>query len=853
MASVDETGLGFPLVATPLPRRPAGDLARRVLGGDAPSPAGGAPTVEGFGRRWRQGPAGRPAGGGRRDAYFHAQDAVIANLRACYVARPEMTDAFGVFIRSRSSGIFVIEGPAGSGKSAWMAWLSTWAAAAHLAARDAGRDAPLEMAQSLFSQVARTFGYPSEPPERREPLWREFGNLLAECSLCLTQESAAAEAAAVAAGTPSPPSGALLLLIDGVDELRLGDGDPLAFLPAVLPEHVYVVLSTRPFGPSLPVGAHWIIYPVAPLDYAQAAALIGAGGAAPSPALVARALTKSGGNPLFLRWYLAAHRRDPGAAADLEGSLVAYFGFALRGLAEGEESEAVFAVLALLAVAREPLSPAALAAALGCGRRKVGRLLGRMRIFVHRLDGGVALAHRTVADFLGDRENPDGLGQDELGRAHEALATVPLPGSTWGVSGDDEDLRRYVGRQGGYHLFVLGRISDLVTRVQTSDAEFASRVGTLLFEAAREGEGRPLDERLSQAVYQLGGTGHERALQAVFELVWSLLDYGFLAEARELRASLVTANPDLAWMAGFVELKEARVSGRLEQVVQVGQALLGQGFLAPEAAVLTHQHLAEGYREQGRHLEAVRHYEAALSGKDSAADPLTFLQLSGQLADLEYVHGLLSQARARLVTALDLARGRFVLAEGVIYRLQGQIEQVLDRHARAVDCFEASLAIAVRVGRPYGIAECFNSLGEAEIVVRPDQARASLREARVWAERCGARLEQGKSLVIEGALRLVQGDCSGAEALAREGLAILAAVGYGSGIARGRVVLAAALAEQERGSEAWESVSAALVYYQRDSTPVTTHRRTIDIQIRFERHRVLMPKSADTARFSYCI
>ncbi|HVA92376.1 MAG TPA: hypothetical protein VNL71_21325, partial [Chloroflexota bacterium] len=44
---------------------------------------------------------------------------------------------------------------------------------------------------------------------------------------------------------------------------------------------------------------------------------------APEPALVTQALARSGGNPLFLRWYLAAHRRAP-AAADLGDSLESY-------------------------------------------------------------------------------------------------------------------------------------------------------------------------------------------------------------------------------------------------------------------------------------------------------------------------------------------------------------------------------------------------------------------------------------------------------------------------------------------------------------------------------------------------
>jgi len=357
-------------------------------------------------------------------------------------------------------------------------------------------------------------------------------------------------------------------------------------------------------------------------------------------------------------------------------------------------------------------------------------------------------------------------------------------------------------------------------------------VGALLFEAVRAGPEGALDERLSQAVYQLGGTGHERTLQAVFELVWLLLDYGLLPEAARVRASLVTANADLAWMAAFAELKEARVSGRLDQVVQAGQTLLGQGNLAPGVASVTHQHLAEGYREQGRHAEAARHYEAALATKDQAADPLAFLQLSGHLADLDYVHGFLAQARDRLAVALGLARGRFVLVEGVIYRLQGQIDEVLDRHVEAIAHFEESLAIALRVGRAYAIGECYNSLAEAEIPMRPDQARRHLADAHGWAERCGARLEQGKSLVLEGALGLSLGEWTAAAERARAGLAMLTTVGYGSGIARGRLILAAALAEQERGEEAWGEVSAALAYYQREAVYPSLRLRAYGLAIR---------------------
>jgi len=346
------------------------------------------------------------------------RDHLLDRLLGQALARPEVEEALARFLATFPSGLFVLQGATGLGKTTEMARLACRPAvvAHHFIVPQAGRDAPALVARSLFEQLTAAFAIDRPAPAGRAALAVAFGDVLGDISCGRTAE-------ADLTGQPITP---VLIVIDAIDDMRGPADRSLDFLPAVLPPHIYVVISTRPFAPINARVTPLLTYTLRPMTNEQIARALERAGVDSSPAAVSRAGRASQGNPLFLRWYLAAgmERSDDGEPATEDMRLDCYFAHALRALLSAPSGSLGYRLLSILTVARAPLSLAALSALIGARRRDLAmavRLAGPLlTVNGERL----ALCHRSLAAYLLDASNPGGIDLVEACTAHAALASA---------------------------------------------------------------------------------------------------------------------------------------------------------------------------------------------------------------------------------------------------------------------------------------------------------------------------------------------------------------------------------------------------------------------------------------------
>ena len=159
-----------------------------------------------------------------------------------FTGRQWLVDQVDEFLRSVDRGYFVLEADAGLGKTAFCAWLASRRGyPAHLVRIPGGADAAAAL-KNLAAQLIGTYRLDEVapggvvPPAAARP--DGFARLLA---------AAAARAQQVA--------GALVLVVDGLDEVSHRVGEMPLGLPASPPPGVFLVVSRRPGDRMLPIEA----------------------------------------------------------------------------------------------------------------------------------------------------------------------------------------------------------------------------------------------------------------------------------------------------------------------------------------------------------------------------------------------------------------------------------------------------------------------------------------------------------------------------------------------------------------------------------------------------------------------
>lgn len=150
-----------------------------------------------------------------------------------FVGRRFVFDAIDRFLREASCGYFVIRGDPGIGKSALLSHLilERGLPVHHFNIATDGIVTPAEYLQNICARLATAYRLTySEFPEGFDRDGRFFRRLLDECAAKTSQD------------TP------LVIAIDALDEVDnsvLPPATNCLFLPAVLPPHVYMIVTTR--------------------------------------------------------------------------------------------------------------------------------------------------------------------------------------------------------------------------------------------------------------------------------------------------------------------------------------------------------------------------------------------------------------------------------------------------------------------------------------------------------------------------------------------------------------------------------------------------------------------------------
>ena len=406
-----------------------------------------------------------------------------------FSGRAWLVEKLDGFLAGHDDGYFVLQGPAGVGKSAFLAWLARGRGyAVHFVRLVRGRDDTAEALTNLAVQLADR--WPVEAPvalRGRDVEPHEFYALL----------SAIAQAR-----RRLRRSDPVVIVIDGLDEVRATPGDRgnVLGLPERPPEGVYFVVSMRPVHVELR-GTTRHLCPLASDDQRHlddlrayletactrpgiAAALHGAEVA--DDELICALSEKSRGVWLYVHYVLSEIERGQRNLTELDDLPTGLWSFYAEQCtrAEAQDSEqwkrCDRRILATLAVVLEPVESATLGALAGVeDEDAVDEVAGRWAAFLER-DGDPPywLYHDSFRRFLNGEASTEltaaerkiaGRFERLAHRAHERIADHYL--DRWGCLGSGLPGLRDpdgIAADGGYgvrhiavHLGAAGRYENL--------------------------------------------------------------------------------------------------------------------------------------------------------------------------------------------------------------------------------------------------------------------------------------------------------------------------------------------------------------------------------------------------------
>jgi hypothetical protein len=439
--------------------------------------------------------AGETSGGGESADYFAVQQSVIRQYTRTFIGRIDALDALDTFVRSHDRGYFLVRGGPGQGKTALAcSFITWWASVHHLVNRSGGRaDVRLAM-RSLIAQI----------PAARVPNVESIDGLakVLEESLPFT----------IKGGRPA------VVVVDALDELPAAAAD-IPWLPAeALPPGVYFVVTARP-------GAHMkrlserlfgiphLIYDLGPLTLAEMHSMLSPLNTGITDSELERIADASQGNPLYLRAVADELKRNPRYPMNaLPASIDGFFRNATAGLTAGKP--VLGDVLALLSVARMPLSVRDLSALTGIGQRDVNEGgIQPVLSFLLDLGGRYTFYHARFHEFIART-----LYEEELVKAHQRFVD-------W-LERPENRAHSYRSNSLAFHLFHAGdgeRLERLV-----NEAFLAGKV-------RRSGYAVLEDlELLTRSMLERGNAAVIERCMRLVECVWQAAGGDIVAEVSRL-------------------------------------------------------------------------------------------------------------------------------------------------------------------------------------------------------------------------------------------------------------------------------------------------------------------------------
>jgi hypothetical protein len=327
-----------------------------------------------------------------------------------FVGRDWLKAELDDFLASNSSGVFLLEGEAGVGKTAFLAHLVQERRYLHVFSEQApGENGIVRTLRSLSAQIVSR--YRLQPYAERDTLPQtlsEYGDFLERLLRLAAQELSASER--------------LVIVVDALDEAGILPGHNVLCLPKILPRGVFLILSQRPVPVPLRIDPYPHIvrleaksrdnqadmrqYLTGVVTRVPIARQLQAQSCSPDT-FVDMLLEKSSGIWMYLYYVIAEIERGRQADLDLARlpkGLIGYYADYWGRWRKQPDWETLYApLLAILAAAREPVSLAKLAecvevkANLWVLRRLVHE---DWRAFLNVIDGRYGLYHASLRDFF---------------------------------------------------------------------------------------------------------------------------------------------------------------------------------------------------------------------------------------------------------------------------------------------------------------------------------------------------------------------------------------------------------------------------------------------------------------------
>jgi hypothetical protein len=399
------------------------------------------------------------------------QARIIIDYGCTFVGRADAQRAFDRFVKTHSRGYFIVRGGPGQGKSALSCHLiQTRGYVHHLVSRTGGRTDARLILRSLLAQMLPAGRVPALP-EALPELTKLFEETLP------------------AARTRQGP---LVVVIDALDELPPGAGEPLYLVSEALPEGVFFFVTARP-GDVLDrlqerlFAIPWQIYDLGPLAMNEMQEMLQCRKADITTSEVERIAEASQGNPLYLR--AAADQLSLDPAYDLRALPPTIEGFFRNsaGLLRTEHT-VLGEVLGPLSVARTSLSLRELSQITGRSQREVNEQgIRPIRQFLLDLGGSYTFYHMKFHEFV----TRTILYEDELRQAHRKIAV-------W-LQRKENAASAYRLASLAHHLFESGDHAGLITAIDSNFlGEKVRRLGYAVLEDV---------ELASRALLEIGDPG----------------------------------------------------------------------------------------------------------------------------------------------------------------------------------------------------------------------------------------------------------------------------------------------------------------------------------------------------------
>jgi serine phosphatase RsbU (regulator of sigma subunit) len=399
----------------------------------------------------QQGPAGRTD-------YFVIQSKIIEEHTRAFVGRADSQQAFERFLGTHQRGYFIVQGGPGQGKTAFSCHLvKDGKYVHHFISRTGGRADSRLILRSLISQLhPLAESDQSELPDSPSELTKTFEELLA----------------AVAGHQKR-----IVIVIDALDELPGGlDDEPPYLVADALPQGIFFVVTSRPLARLDRLRERLFAVPhqdyeLGPLGLPEMRDILLSRKPDITAGQVERIAEASQGNPLYLG--AVAHQLEINPTYDLEAlpdSIEGFFRDSTSNLRGGDTI--LGDLLALLSVARKPMSLRELSEILGRQQREINEQGVRIiRPFLLEADGFYTFYHTRFHEFVTQTL----LYEDELRKAHHRVAD-------WLRSPDCRS-NEYRWASLAYHLFESGRQQELIQTIDDGFlAEKVRRLGYAVLE-----------------------------------------------------------------------------------------------------------------------------------------------------------------------------------------------------------------------------------------------------------------------------------------------------------------------------------------------------------------------------------